>query len=145
MTNPDTWLESYRGSYPAMLPNEIAVWRAWLRVHYAEFDRFEYNVRVGPGFDPGPTLAENDRKMALDITRKRIDALAWRGSQPTIIEVKERAGLSAIGQLMGYVVHWNLERPNGPRPYSLLVAARLAPGVEEVLNHHGLSFALVEV
>jgi hypothetical protein len=145
MSTAPTPRESDRLTFPALLPAEINVLRAWLRLHEGEYDRFDYNVRVGPGFDPGPALHPNDRQMAIDNTRKRIDALAWRGGQPTIIEVKDRAGLSCIGQLMGYVVHWNLEHPNGPRPYSLLVANRLAPGVEDVLNHHGLLFVLVDV
>jgi hypothetical protein len=128
-----------------MLPTEIAVWRAWLRLHQAEYDRFEYNVRVGPGFDPGPGVHPNDRKMASDITRKRIDALAWQGDNPTLIEVKERAGLSAVGQLLGYVVHWKIEHPNNTNPRALLVASRIAPGVKEVLQAHGLNYELVAV
>lgn len=138
-------MESDRLQFPALLPAEIAVRRAWLRLHQTEYDRFEYNVRVGPGFDPGPGLHPNDRQMAIDNTRKRIDALAWQGSNPTIIEVKDRAGLSAIGQLMGYIVHWKIEHPNQINPKALLVANRLAPGVQEVLQAHGVMFELVTV
>jgi hypothetical protein len=145
MSTSPTPLESDRLQFPALLPAEIAVWRAWLRLHQGEYDRFAYNVRVGPGFDPGPALHPNDRQMAIDNTRKRIDALAWSGSWPTIVEVKDRAGLSSIGQLLGYVVHWKIEHPNTIQPKALLVANRLAPGVEEVLRAHGLVFELVEV
>jgi hypothetical protein len=145
LSNGNPSPEWLRQSYPAMLPAEIAVWRAWLRLHAGEYDRFEYNVRVGPGFDPGPNVAPNDRQMSLDITRKRIDAVAWAGNQPTIIEVKDRAGLSAIGQLMGYIVHWKIEKPFTPAPFALLVANRLAPGVDTVLNAHSLLYVLVAV
>jgi hypothetical protein len=145
MSNGNPSPEWLRQTYPAMLPAEIAVWRAWLRLNAGNYDRFEYNVRVGPGFDPGPNVAPADRQMSLDITRKRIDALAWAGNQPTVIEVKDRAGLSAIGQLMGYIVHWKDEHPFGPPPYALLVANRLAPGVERVLQAHSLTFVTVDV
>lgn len=143
MSSTPAVLESDRLTYPALLPAEIAVWRAWLRLHQGDYDRFDYNQRVGPGFDPGEGVPDYVRKQALDNTRKRIDALAWQGSTVTIIEVKDRAGLSSIGQLMGYIVHWKLERPNEIPPKALLVANRLAPGVEEVLRAHSLPFELV--
>ena len=137
--------EADRLTYPAMLPAEIAVYKAWLRLHQAEYDRFEYNVRVGPGFDPGGGVPDNIRTMSIANTKKRIDALAWSGSAPTIIEVKDRAGLSAIGQLLGYRVHWQLENPHAIPPKMLLVANRLAPGVQEVLQAHNVPYELVSV
>ena len=143
MQSSVTLAESDRNTYPAMLPLEILVWRAWLRLHQVEYDRFDYNTRIGPGYDPGATVPDYVRSQALAVTRKRIDAVAWQGSQPTVIEVKDRAGLSSVGQLMGYIVHWNLEHSDGPRPKALLVANRLAPGVAEVLNAHSLPYHLV--
>jgi hypothetical protein len=140
-----TSLESERLSFPAMLPAEIAVWRAWLQKHQVEYTHFEYNRRVGPGFDPGPGVDEAIRLMSILNTKKRIDAVAWRGDMPLIVEVKDRAGLSAVGQLMGYVVHWKKENPHRIQPNALLVANRLAPGVEDVLQAHQLAFELVDV
>jgi hypothetical protein len=143
MSTPGASLESDRLTYPALLPPEIAVWRAWLRLHQAEYDRFDYNARVGPGFDPGPAAPDYVRTAAIAITRKRIDAVAWQGNTPLIIEVKTRAGFSAIGQLVGYLVHWRLEHANAPDPRMLLVAGRLAPGVEDVLKHLNIPHELV--
>jgi hypothetical protein len=143
MSTPANPLESDRLSYPAMLPAEIAVWRAWLRLHQAEYDRFDYNARVGPGFDPGGGVPDYIRQMALKSSKKRIDAVGWQGSQPLIVEVKDRAGLSAIGQLLGYRVHWRLENPHSPPPKMLLVANRLAEGMQEVLQAHDVPWELV--
>jgi len=143
MSTPPKPLESARLAYPAMLPNEIVVWQAWLKLHETEYDRFDYNTRVGPGYDPGGAVPGYIRDMAIKNTRKRIDAVAWQGSQPLIVEVKVRAGLSAIGQLLGYITHWKLENPHAPRPKALLVASQLAPGVQEVLQEHNLPFELV--
>ena len=137
--------ESARLSFPAMLPAEIAVWRAWLRLHQGEYDRFDYNERVGPGFDPGGAVPDYIRTMSIKNTRKRIDVVAWQGSQPLIVEVKDRAGLSAIGQLLGYRVHWRLEHPQDTPPKMLLVANRLADGMVEVLRAHEMPYELVNV
>jgi hypothetical protein len=144
MSASPTPLESDRLTYPAMLPAEIAVWRAWLRLHQTEYDRFDYNTRVGPGFDPGGGVPDFVRQMSIKNTKKRIDAVGWKGDQPLIVEVKDRAGLSAIGQLMGYIVHWKLENPHKVPPQSLLVARALAPGMVDVLTSHSLNYELVQ-
>lgn len=145
MSTPTPPLESARTYYPAMLPAEIIVWQAWLRLHQGEYDRFEYNTRVGPGYDPGGSVPAYIRDMSIKNTKKRIDAVAWSGSQPLIVEVKVRAGLSSIGQLLGYITHWRIENPHDAPPKALLVASALAPGVEEVLHKYNLPFELVSV
>lgn len=145
MSTPTPPLESDRMSFPALLPAEIAVWRAWLRLHEREYSRFDYNDRVGPGHDPGPTAPDYIRTMSIKSTRKRIDAVAWRGDQPLIVEVKDRATLAAVGQILGYRTHWRIEHPNGAPPQMLLVANRLAAGMEEVLKEHGVPFELVSL
>jgi hypothetical protein len=136
--------ESERQTFPALLPAEILVWRAWLRLHQGEYDRFDYNARVGPGFDPGPSVPDYIRQMSVKNTKKRIDAVAWQGSAPLIVEVKVRAGLASIGQILGYNVHWKRENPHNIPPKMLLVANRLAEGVQEVLEAHNVPFELVE-
>ena len=135
--------ESDRVTYPAMLPREIAVWRAWLALHQGEYDRFDYNVRVGPGYDPGPGVAQYVRDSAKASTRQRIDAVAYRGDSVLIVEVKDRAGLSALGQLLGYSTHYRRENPVSSPPKLLLVARDLAPGVAEALQAHGVPFEIV--
>lgn len=145
MSTPTPPLESDRLSFPAMIPAEIDVWRAWLRLHQGEYDRFDYNARVGPGFDPGEAVPDYIRQMSIKNTKKRIDAVAWQGSAPLIVEVKVRAGLSSIGQLLGYRVHWQRENPHAPPPKMLLVANRLAEGVQDVLDAHSVPFELVTV
>ena len=143
MSMPASTLQQDRRSFPAMELGEIPVWKAWLQLHEAEYTRVEYNVRVGPGFDPGPGTMDYIRQMAIKNTKKRIDAVAWQGDQPLIVEVKVRAGLSSIGQILGYRTHWKIEHPHSVPPKMLLVAHQLAPGVEEVLREHNVPWELV--
>lgn len=85
-----------------MLPVEVAVFNGWFAQHGQEYDAYQWNVRVGGGYDPGPTFDDATRQMAIMNTQKRIDVLAWKGTTPTIIEVKKRGSLGALGQLVGY-------------------------------------------
>ena len=135
--------QSARQSYPGLLPREIAILRSWLLQHESEYDRFEYNTRIGPGTDPGPTWDDATRKAAIANSQLRIDAIGWQGDTPTIIEVKENAGTSALGQLLTYNVTWQIERPGTPAPKLLLVTDRLQPNLAAPLAAHGITVAVV--
>lgn len=101
--------ESKRRYYPGMGPVETAVWRAWLRLNENEWDSFDYNVRVGTGLPfsrdvetmPGAE-GEAMRKMWLQLTQMRIDAVGWKVRSATLFEVKDRATAGVIGQLLSY-------------------------------------------
>src|SRR5271168_3672773 len=126
-TTPST-APSDRHKYPGLIPGEATVLRQWLTLHQQAYTSFEYNVRIGPGLDPGPGVPDNIRQMAIENSQKRIDVVAWQGSQPTLIEVKERASLGASGQLIGYQILWNQEHANTVPPKLLIVARQVTPG-----------------
>jgi len=167
MSTPAQTLQSERLKYPGLLPREIIIFREWLRLHERDFDRFDYNVRVGDGFDPGPAFDAATRRMAIANSQKRIDAVAWQGSAVTLIEVKDRAGLSAIGQLIGYRPLWQqtasdllsgrrlpadedwqfeiVRRRPATVPELLLVTNRLQPDLPVVVESAGIRLNVVEV
>ena len=88
--------------FPHMLPREVTLWQRFLLRHEQEWERFAYDVKVGDGRDPGPEFPEEIRRMALEITKFRIDAVGFRLGEIGIFEVKVSAGLSAVGQLRAY-------------------------------------------
>lgn len=134
---------SARARYPGLMPLEVAVLKEWLRLHESEYDRFDYNTRTGTGTDPGPTYPQNLRDMGVAITQKRIDAIAWAGNEPTLIEVKNRATLAAVGQILSYKVLFKADYPLSPEPKLLLVASKFDPDVYPVLREHGVDYAIV--
>lgn len=144
MSTPAQLLQSDRFRFPGLLPREILVLRAWLKLHEAEYDRFDFNVRMGSGFDPGPTFPQNIRDMAVQNTQKRVDAVGYRGEEATLIEVKDRAGYSAIGQLVGYFHLYKAANPTKPTPIMLLVANRIVDDIMPVLTGAGILLNLVE-
>jgi len=143
MSTPAQQLQSDLTRFPGLRPEEVLVLRAWLKLHESEFERFEYNVRVGPGQDPGPTYTEDMRRMAILNSQKRIDAVGWKSTQPWIIEVKQRAQSNAIGQLVSLDALWRNDKPFGNPPVMLLVANTLAPDVPITLARYGIQLSLV--
>ena len=144
MSTPAQKLQSERLTFPGMLPREILVFQSWLRQHEMQYDRFDYNVRLGAGFDPGPTWDEAIRRMAIANTQKRVDAVGYQGNTVTLIEVKDRAGFSAIGQLVGYEALWLHEHPGAQQPRLILVCNRFAPDILPVLQKQGITLNVVE-
>lgn len=100
-----------RARYPGMSDVESEVTRAWLGRHGAEYDRVDFQVRLGAGIDPGPGNPEYIRQLGRDLWAKRADIVAITGLDVTIVEVKERITPGAIGQLLVYRDLWRREHP----------------------------------
>ena len=167
-------LQSLRLRYPGLLPEETLVLRAWLTLNEAQFDRFDYNVRIGPDQDPGPIdprtgikLSDAVRRDAILSQKLRIDAVGWRGvsndvlppsidtpsqvyalfpsALATIIEVKRRATASAVGQLLTYWHMWITENPDAAQPDLLLVCNTYTPNIVPALKNDGIQLNTVAV
>ena len=97
--------------YPGMPKLESNITRAWLRTYGANYDRVEFNTRVGKGQDIQPGVTDATAQQFSNLTRKRIDIAAYIGSLVDLVEVKPRASMGAIGQLLGYRHLWQEDFP----------------------------------
>ena len=145
MGTPAQRLESERLKYPGLLPDEVLVLRAWLALHQSEYDRFDYNMRIGQGIDPGPNYSDEVRRQAILNTQLRIDAVGWKGTQPTIIEVKRRTTPSNVGQILTYDSVWRKELPGGPAPILRLVSNTYSPHILPRVTEAGIFLDVVAV
>jgi len=130
-------------SYGSLFAPEQEILRRWLKLHEDEYERFEFNVRIGPGYDPGEQHLPEIRRMAMLNTQRRIDAIAHRGAEVTVIEVKRRGSLAALGQLAGYDHFWREDHPGDQPAKLLLIAGSLAEGTDAVANRMGILINLV--
>jgi hypothetical protein len=125
-TNPAIRFQADRLRFPGMQLREILIWKNWLYGNSTRFDRYEYNVRLGDGVDPGPSYPDSSRRQWIANSMKRVDVIAVKGERVTIIEVEENPGLTAFGQLAGYLTLWRRRIQNGGPP-----AVHLQLGVEK--------------
>lgn len=91
-----------RPHYPHMMAEDTAVWTKFLASKFIEIREVWYDVRVGQ-----PVLVEGLQDDRLDLiarglTRKRIDVVARVGGGLWVIEVKPRATMYALGQVITY-------------------------------------------
>jgi len=125
--------------YPHLLDQDAPILTAYLRENGRRYTQVDFDVRIGTGRDPGPDYPDNIRKMALDLSRRRIDALGRSPQSVDIIEVTTHAGTTTLGQLHAYAILYARDhRPTIPVKMILaaatiqtdLHAAFIAAGVE---------------
>lgn len=144
-TTPAQLLQDLRLKFPGMLPRECLIFAEWLKAHGDEFDTYDFNRRIGAGHDPGASWPDYVRVQAIANTQLRIDAVAMKAGAPTIIEVKDRAGASAIGQLVTYDAVWREDYPTGPAPALILVTNRVQPNILPLIRRANIRLDVVPV
>jgi len=121
-----------------MLPGDRVLWQRFLIRHGEYYDRFEYDVHLGEGVPISAAWPEWVQRAAKALTRKRVDVVGYRADEVWIFEVKPDAGLSAVGQLLGYKALWTKERGEPGRLYLAVVTDRLNPDEEFLFEHYGI-------
>ncbi len=133
------------GRPPAgMIPAEAALLTAWLTKHWVEYDRVDYNVRVGHGVVHDTTSPGFAQDAAIANSQRRVDAMVWRQNAPTIVEVKVRGSLWALGQLWGYRQLWLRDNPN-QYPGVIMVCGSIDPDTAYVYDSLGVRYEVVTV
>ncbi len=126
--------------YPHLLPDDILVWEQFLAQHRHMFETFDYDVRVGKG-RPRPDLpTENLRRMATDLSQRRIDVVGHSPGQLTIIEITHSAGLKALGQMQAYPILYREAFDYQDNLKSLLVAGALESDIVPCLRQAKIPF-----
>lgn len=129
--------------YPHILPPDVPVWERYLARGGDRHELIEYDVRVGLGRDPGPEFPENMRAMALDLSFRRIDAVAHDSHRITVIEITRYAGLTAIGQVMIYPILYRLTFMPSLPIVALLVAEEFESDIQVTADQMGVAYVLV--
>jgi len=101
--------------YKHLLEPDIALLLDFQVDHFSDYISWTYDLRIGPGRDPGPEFADSIRQMAIDLSRRRIDCLAETPDRIDLIEICDCAHYRTIGQLPIYAAHYQTEfKPTKP-------------------------------
>lgn len=126
-----------------MLPGDVALWDRFLSKHGQYFDRFDYDVHVGIGVRAPGGLETAQVQAISSLTQKRIDAVGYRDDEVWIFEVKPDAGLSALGQLVGYRWLWQREREVPGRLYTAVVTDNVNEDEKFLFAREGIRVYIV--
>lgn len=131
--------------YPEKTGREAGVIRDWLKVHYSEYDKLQFSVRIGEGMTPNPEHIGGIQYMTTRNTQKRIDVLAWRGARADIVECKERVTPGVLGQLQTYRQLFLEANPGQGEPGLVCIGRTSDPDTIRVLQTHGITVYLYPV
>jgi hypothetical protein len=156
-----------RLKFPAMLPEETLVMRAWLRLYEHLYDAFDYNTRIGAGDIPPNVTNEATVRDAVLNSQLRIDAVGWQGiagfktpndayppsvvyplfpnARATIIEVKRRAATAGTNAIISYGHLWAHEYGQFPAPTRILACATYSQTIVPILQREGITLNVVTV
>lgn len=118
-------LEKQFGRFVHMSPQDKYIWAKALLDGWIKYAPFSYDVRVGDGVPVPESASRLEKLLAYQLGAKRIDVVAKPNGETWLIEVKPRAGLSAIGQLIGYRVLYAAEHPDETTIRTWLVTDQL--------------------
>lgn len=123
-----------RRFYPERTDKESTVIRDFLEAHGREFDRFSFSVRVGVGATPDPSTLPAVQRNTVFSSKKRIDILCWRDTQPVIVEVKVNITPASLGQILTYRHLWMEENPHELEPELIIVGRVVDADTVKVLQ-----------
>ena len=124
--------------YPGMTWVESEITRAWLQKHGTEFEAINFNVRLGEGVQLGEEYGEETRRDATLLSQKRADIVAIARGVVTIVEVKVRIGLPALGQLIGYRELWRRDHADAGFIRLLAIGRSAVSDVDLVFRAQGV-------
>ena len=128
--------------FDQMAVNESIIARAWLLAHWHELDRVDFNANLGNAIELGPEFDATTKRQAAILSQKRADIIAYHGDEATIVEVKTRLSFSALGQLLGYQLLFELEHPEIKKVNLVAIGHSASIDTAEVLQAHGVHLEL---
>ncbi|MDH3348867.1 MAG: hypothetical protein OEM02_12320 [Desulfobulbaceae bacterium] len=129
--------------YPHLIGGDIAIWDRFVRGPLNTFDSFDYDVRVGVGQPMPVGLDPSIAEMGKTLTQRRIDVIGWKDIFATIIEVKQYAGVSAIGQAQCYAVLWAQTFGRAMMPEVMIVTDQINNDTENLCHHFNIAYIIV--
>lgn len=131
--------------YPHMRESEARIWEAYIEEFGIPAGRVDYDVRLGEGAEVDPSWPAWMIAMVKALSQKRADVVVETSEEITIFELKRRAGMSCLGQLMGYEALM-MKESGAWKPIMLVaVCEDIEPDMAEAFEYYKVSVILVSV
>jgi hypothetical protein len=112
---------------------------AWLAEETYNWNMFAFNVRIGDVVPVPADFMPSVAKAVQEASQKRVDIIAIKGRSAAIVEVKVRAAIGALGQVLGYATIWQAENPTVTDVQRIVVAGAAMLDVPALLQAYGVT------
>jgi len=127
-----------RPHYPHMLAEDNAVWSKFLQADADRIQELWYDLRVGQPVYISPDASDMERKIALGLTRKRIDVVCLVDGDFWVVEIKPYASMLAVGQALTYARLFALEYEVEGRIIPVIVCDVIDADLVEEFDEFGI-------
>ncbi len=132
-----------RHKYPHLIGEDIQVWTRFILKFPDKFDTVDYDVKVGKGASTDPLPDKTSKQYWASLTKKRIDVIGYKNYYVTIVEVKKRAGLFTLGQILGYKFLYLREHKVRLPVDTLVICSSIDQDDIDVFKHYDINFVIV--
>jgi hypothetical protein len=129
--------------YPHMGQKDAAIWSRFLDKYPDAFDTVIYDVAIGEGNDVPDEAEEYMVKDWKILTKYKCDVVAYKDGVPTVIEIKPRAGLHSIGQIICYQLLYQEYIKEKPEPNMMIVTDEMRKDMDWMCEEHGINLVIV--
>ena len=126
-----------------MRPSEVALFYRFLDSNPLPEATYRFDFRLGQGMTIDPDWPPEIARMARALTQRRVDVLATTPAGSWVLEIKERAGPSAVGQLLTYRELYMLQERPRQAPRLGIIADRNSYDMHAVYALFGIELFLV--
>ena len=129
--------------YPHLRPEDVAIWKTFLSTRPDFYDSVDYDLKVGRGRDYSEIPKDEFRADMEYLSKKRIDVVGYKDNEIHIIELKPRAGFSAVGQVLGYAKLFEKTAPKGKRIVPVVITDKEIPDVRSFCFKMDVLFLII--
>lgn len=126
-----------------MKPEDIMVWERFLTARPDFFDRVDYDYKVGEGAPQAPTLPENIRRDGKILTQKKVDVVGYKGADVYITELKPKADMRALGQVLSYFNLYRKPTVATGFVFKIVIAGEMERELEAVFKEQQIKVIIV--
>lgn len=129
--------------YPHMRDFEVNLIEKYILEYPRAYEEVAYSYPVGHGAPTNPIVNDETEGSVEYLYYKKIDILAKKQGKITIIEVKKKAGASAIGQVLGYRDLYILDEKLSTKPSCVILTDEASPDLLHIAKKQGVEIIVV--
>lgn len=129
--------------YPNMKEAETKMWNKFIEENPNAYDEVIYNLKLGEGADIPEGTQPNIASSFTQLTQHKIDVVGFKGNSIDIIELKPYAGMSAIGQVVGYRELYVKHIDEKANPNLVIVTDFERPDTKTVCEKQGIKLIII--
>ena len=125
------------------MKREVPIWDRFIRAYPNFAESVDYDCICGKGPEVPENMGQPWKDDAKYLGSWKIDAVAFQSDNTYVIEVRPRAGLSAIGEVFMKMLMYRREHPDATNPEPVLITDQERPDMRELTAEHDIAFFVV--